>query len=227
MFAFAGIERKNADWFEAHWEEMQPVTEARRIATLNYKQNPCHSTQRCQTAAESMAQQTARRCANEYWQGLCAKIQTPAVFGNARRMCDWISTVTGPRSVMTAPLKANSGEVITDKSKQLQRGVEHYLELYSTQNIVTDTAPDALHGLQVMEKLDETPTLEELSKAIDILTCGNAPGKDSIPPEVLKRGKSSILQPRHELLCQCWVKGHSPQDMRDASKVALYKNKGD
>ena len=42
MFAFAGIERKNADWFEAHCEEMQPVTEARRIAMLNYKQNPRH-----------------------------------------------------------------------------------------------------------------------------------------------------------------------------------------
>ena len=170
-----------------------------------------------------MAQQTARRCANEYWQGLCAKIQTPAVFGHARRMCEGISTVTSPRSVMTAPLKANSGEVISDKSKQLQRWVEHYLELYSTQNIVTDAASNALLGLPVMEELDETPTLEELCKAIDILTCGKAPGRDSMSPEVLKRGKSSILQPFYELLCQCWVNGHIPQDMRCKHSHPLQK----
>ena len=50
MSAFAGIERENADWLEAHWEEMQPVTEARRIAMLSYKLNPCHSTQRSQSS---------------------------------------------------------------------------------------------------------------------------------------------------------------------------------
>ncbi len=71
------------------------------------------------------------------------------------------------------------------------------------------------------------PTLEELSKAIDNLACGKAPGLDSIPAEVLKHGKPSILQPLHELLCQCWEKEHIPQDMRDASIVTLYKNKGD
>ena len=134
---------------------------------------------------------------------------------------------TGPTSVKTAPLKTKSGEVITDQRKQLQRRVEHYLELYSTQNIMTDAALDALPGLPAMEDLDEMPRLQELSKAIDNLACGKAPGLDSIPAEVLKDGKPSILQPLHELLCHCWEKGYIPQDMRDASIVTLYKNKGD
>ncbi|KAL9981879.1 hypothetical protein ACROYT_G010642 [Oculina patagonica] len=92
---------------------------------------------------------------------------------------------------------------------------------------MTDAALDAFPGLASMEELDEMPTLEELSKAIDNLACGKAPGLDSIPAEVLKHGKPSILQPLHELLCQCWEKEHIPQDMRDASIVTLYKNKGD
>ena len=50
------------------------------------------------------------------------------------------------------------------------------------------------------EELDATPTQEELSKAIDTLACGKAPGNDGIPPEALKNGKTLILQPLNELL---------------------------
>ena len=167
MSAFWRKERKNADWFEAHWDEMQPVTEAKRIALLAYKQNSCHNTRDALRVAKNKAQQTARRCANVYWQNLCAKIQTAADYGYAKGMYEKIKTATGPTSVKTAPLKAKSGEVTTDQRKQLQRWVEHYLELYSTQNIVTDAALDALPGLPAMEELDEMPTLEKLSKAID------------------------------------------------------------
>ena len=125
-------------------------------------------------------------------------------------MYEGIKTATGPMSVKIAPLKSKTGKIITDKSKQLQRSVEHYLYLPS---------------LPVMEELDILPTMEELSKAIDRLACGKAPRKDGILPEVLKQGKLTILQPLHELLCLCWEQGHIPQDMRDANVVTLYKNK--
>ena len=36
--------RKNTDWFEAHWGEMEPVAEAKRKALLDYKQNPWPNT---------------------------------------------------------------------------------------------------------------------------------------------------------------------------------------
>ena len=91
----------------------------------------------------------------------------------------------------------------------------------------TDTALDATPDLPVMEELDTPPTREELSKAIDSLACGKAPGSDGIPSEVLKSGKEALIQPLHELLCLCWEEGYVPQDMRDANIVTLYKNKGD
>ena len=77
-------------------------------------------------------------------------------------------------------------------------------------------ALNVLPGFQVIEELDNTPTVEELSIAIDGLACGKAAGKDGIPPEVLKHGKQTILQPLQ-----------IPQDMRHANIVTLYKNKGD
>ena len=192
---------------------------------LAHKQNPSPSTRDALRAARSKAQQTARRCANEYWQNLCAKIQLAADCGHSNGTYEGIKTATGPTSVKTAPLKSKTGEVITDQSMQLQRWVEHFLELYSTQDIVTDTALNALPGLPVIEELDNTPTLEELSKAIDRLACSKAPRKDGIPPEVLKHGKQTILQLLHELLCLCWEQGHFPQDMRDANIVTLYRTR--
>ena len=105
--------------------------------------------------------------------------------------------------------------------------MEHYPKLYSTQNIVTDTALNVLPGLPVIEELDNTPTLEELNIAINGLACSKEPGKDGIPPDVLKHEKQTILQLLQELLCLCWEQGHIPQYMRDANIVTMYKNKGD
>ena len=157
---------------------MQPVTEARRNALLAHKQNPCPmaSTRDALRAARSKAQQTARRCHNDYWLNLCDKIQIAAAKGNARGMYEGIKTATGPTATKTAPLKSKTGEVITDQSKQLERWVEHYLELYATRNVVTASALDALPDLAVMEELDTLPTIEDLSTAIDCLSSGKAPG---------------------------------------------------
>ncbi|CAM4379955.1 unnamed protein product [Leuciscus chuanchicus] len=38
--AYGKEERKNADWYEAHWEEMESMTEAKRKALLAYKASP-------------------------------------------------------------------------------------------------------------------------------------------------------------------------------------------
>ena len=98
----------------------------------------------------------------------------------------------------------------------MARWVEHYLDLYSRENIVSQEALDAIEDLPVLEDLDADPTAEELGKAIDAQSCGKASGEDGIPPEIINCGKPALLQPLHELLCLCWREGQVPQDMRDA-----------
>eukprot|EP00745_Piridium_sociabile_P017961 TRINITY_DN26814_c0_g1_i11.p1 TRINITY_DN26814_c0_g1~~TRINITY_DN26814_c0_g1_i11.p1 ORF type:complete len:515 (+),score=121.07 TRINITY_DN26814_c0_g1_i11:351-1895(+) len=140
-------------------------------------------------------------------------------------MYDGIKKAMGPTKKTTAPLKSTTGEIIQDKGKQMERWVEYYSDLYSRQNTVTDSALNAVECTPMMVELDEKPTMEELRNAVEKLAQGNAPGKDGIPPEVVRCGKSVLLQHLHDLICQCWEEGAVPQDMRDASIVTLYKNK--
>ena len=78
-----------------------------------------------------------------------------------------------------------------------------------------------------MPKLDEVPSIGELFKTIGRLSSGKALGKDCIPTEVIKNGKSSLPVPLHKLLTLCCKEVSVPQDMRDADIITLYKNKGD
>ena len=70
---------------------------------------------------------------------------------------------------------------MTDRRHQLERWVEHYFDIYSKENIVSPSALDAVECLPTMEELDTEPTLGELTKAIDSLVSGKAPGSDGIP----------------------------------------------
>ena len=142
-------------------------------------------------------------------------------------MYDGIKQALGPTQKKTAPLKSATGGVIQDREQQMERGVEHYTELYASENVVTEDGLNAIECRPELEELDREPTIEELSEALDSLAFGKAPGKDGIPAEVLKCCKEILITELHEILCLCWSEGEVPQDMRDANVITLYKNKGD
>ena len=213
LATFGSKTSKSHDWFEAKSAEMTPVIEAKRAALAEYKRSPSERNLQILRAARSKVQQTA---ANEYWTELSEAIQTATITGNIRGMYAGIKTAMGPVQNKSAPLKSSTGEVITDKGQQMERWVEHYSDFYSRQNVVTTAALDAIECLPVMEELDTEPTIEELSKAINSLAAGKAPGSDGIPPDLVKHCKTTLLPPLHKVLCQCWSRttGHEGRQDR-------------
>ena len=95
----------------------------------------------------------------------------------------------------------------------MERWVEHYSDFYSRQNLVKTSALDVIKCLPVMGEVDNEPTTDELSKAINSLASRKAPGSDGVPPELIKHCKTTLLQPLHEVLCECWKERAVPQDM--------------
>ena len=141
-------------------------------------------------------------------------------------MFEGIKKGTGPTHSKTAPLKSRTSEVITDSDKQMKRWVEHYLEMYGTEN--KEAALNTIPQLNVLEELDVEPTLDELEKAISCLTSGKAPGSDGIPPEIIKCGKPVLLEHLHSntQTVKTLSEKAVPQDMHDSNTINLYRNKG-
>ncbi|XP_051889891.1 uncharacterized protein LOC127580446, partial [Pristis pectinata] len=223
--AFGKKQGKTQDWFEASSSKLTTVIEAKGVALIKHKRHPTQATMQALRIARNRAQKTARRCTNDYWLQLCESIQSSFDTDNIRGMYEGIKKAIGPTQSKSVPLKTKTDETIKDKGKQMERWAEHYSELYSRENNILDNALDTMDCLPIMEELDALPTAGELSKAIDSLPTGKAPGLDGIPPEAIKCAKGVLLNHLHELLCQCWKEGAVLQDMRDIA--TLHKNKGD
>ena len=176
---FGKRERTSPDWFEAGRDEIAPAVNSKRSALLVYKRDPCEKKLTALREARSNTQRIARQCANRYCQDLCQNIQQAADSGNIRAMYERMKKAFDPNIVKTAPLKSTSGEIITDRAKQMERWAEHYHELYSRETTVTDRAIDNTPSLPVMEELETPPTVER-SNAIDSLANNKAQGKDGI-----------------------------------------------
>ena len=105
MATFGKKISKSQDWFDAKATEMTPVIEAKRHHLAAYKALPNEQNLQALRTARNRVQQTARRCANEYWVQLSEDIQLAAITGNIRGMYDGIKKATGPSQCKTAPLK--------------------------------------------------------------------------------------------------------------------------
>ncbi|XP_014780239.1 uncharacterized protein LOC106876263 [Octopus bimaculoides] len=221
-------ERQNPDWFSAGLSELEPVIEAKRAALIQYKSDSSTKSIEELRKARNKTQLTARRSANRYWQEICQSIQSAADSSDTRGMYAGLKKALGPSATKSAPLKSTTGDLIKDQGKQMDRWAEYSQDLYSQETTVAEAAIEGVKILPAMYELDNLPSIAEVTKAIDSLANGKAPGKDGIPSEIIKAGKNTaLLRHLHELLCQCWEEGTVPQDMRDANIITLNKNKGD
>ena len=221
-------QRQNQDWFEEGIAELEPVIAAKRALLLEYKRDPSEKSLTTLRKSRNDALWIARCCTNDYWLNLCQSIQLFTVCGDIHAMYDCMKKAFGPSATKITPLKSTTSDIITDQSKQMERWAENYQELYSRENNVTDSAVRSTHALPILGELDIPSSVEELSYAINSPACSKDPGKDGIPPEVIKADKqTSLLHHLHELLLQCRKEGTVPQDMCNANIITLYKNKGD
>ncbi|XP_062593769.1 uncharacterized protein LOC134255273 [Saccostrea cucullata] len=80
-------------------------------------------------------------------------------------------------------------------------------------------------SVPINQSLEAVPTLEEIQKAISLLSTGKAPGGDSIQAEIYKEGSMAQVEKLHYLFELIWDQKKVPQVLKDASIIHLYKRK--
>lgn len=108
---------------------MTPVIEDKRTALAEYKRSPNQRNLQTLRAAISKAQKTAR-----HGYRLLTRtqryhpIQVAALSGSIKAMYNGIKRTVEPAQNKTAPLKPSTGEVFSDKNKQMERWIEQYTD---------------------------------------------------------------------------------------------------
>lgn len=213
-----------------HWAglkqvQMSSTWPSRRSILHDWSTNTNLLRQHCKRAARNNAQKTARHYSNDYCVKLCKNIQLSFHTGEFHRMYDQVHH--RPKQMQDSTIEISSWWAYQGHSKQMERWVEHYLELYSKESSILGDMQDTIAHLSALERLDTMLTAGELSNVTDMLPIRKISGLDDIPPEAIKCTKGVLLDHMVSLLCQCWVEGMLPQDIRDCYIVTLYKNKKD
>ena len=90
-------------------------------------------------------------------------------------MYEGINEVIEKQIKKPGPLKSKTGELLTANNKKLDRLVEHYDDLYSTNTSVSDKALEFFPQSTAFSFLNAEPTLQDMAEAIDCQQSGKAP----------------------------------------------------
>ena len=126
-----------------------------------------------------------------------------------------------------ALIQNQNGTLITHKEDIVEQWTLHFSTLLNETSEVTDEALESIAQRPMILELDAPPNKAETTAAIKQLQTGKAPGPDGIPAEVFKAGGEILISHITHLFQVFWANGQLPQDLREASIIHLYKNKGD
>jgi exonuclease III len=222
------VQRKHQDWFDENDSEIQGLLDqvhAQHTAWINDKKSSSkHSAYKC---TKQKVQARLRDMKDSWWKQKAEALQQAADRKDSKSFFDGLKAVYGPRSSGSTPIYNNDESLLlTDKSQILERWAEHFDKVLNCQSSVSSEALDDIEQLPLLESLSNTPSLDEVTKAVKQMSSGKAAGPDGIPSEVYKHGGQKAVRKLTSLFRKIWREETVPQEFRDAIITHLYKRKG-
>ena len=124
----------------------------------------------------------------------------------------------------TAVRDSSGDHLISDRQAVNARWREHFSNLLSNTNTPID--PSILSNVPqhpVANELADSPTLDEVARALMHFKKMKAPGRDGIMAELLQQGGPKALEALHTLISSIWQCELVPQDWVEAVIVPLPK----
>lgn len=220
--------RHHQDWFDENNEAIQALLNEKRAAYIDWQNHPnCVSRRDRFKEYQAKAQRELRAMQDAWWEEKADDIQRYADTKRTKQMYDAIKTIYGPPKRGSAPLlSADGSTIIKDKEGLNARWHEHFSQLLNRPSTVDQTSLQQIPEQPTQEDLDLPPSEDELRTAIKQMSCGKAPGRDGIPAEIFKSLGPTAFNTFHDILTTIWDQEDMPADLRDATIVTLFKNKG-
>lgn len=220
--------RKNQDWFDENNSAIEELLNKKNKAFMEWQNDPKSAPKKDRfKSLQASAQREIRMMQDDWWNRKAEEVQRYADTNLAKQFFGALKTIYGPSKCGIAPLLSPDGvTLIKDKQGIIDRWKDHFSQLLNLPSSVDQAALDLIPQNPILEQLDDLPTLEEVQKAIKQMNPGKAAGKDGIPAELFKAMSGEALQTFHSVLSSIWEEEDMPAELRDASIVALYKNKG-
>ena len=108
----------------------------------------------------------------------------------------------------------------------MKRWTEHFDGVLNRPSTINDSADDRLPQVECNVLLDEFPAATETTLAIQFLSSGKPPGSDALHAEMHRAGGQLIAEKLTVLFHCMQRKEATPQELKDASMIHLYKRKG-
>lgn len=220
--------RKHQDWFDENDATLEELISRKRTAFLDRQRDPtCPEKNQIFKDVKAEVQRKTRALKNEWWTTKAEEIEGFAKCHKLYEFYKSIKSVYGPRSSGPPAVRSLDGSLIKSKKEALLRWKEHYHTLLNRQTNPHWEAIAGLPQLPEVDVLDQVPSYSEVEKAVKQLKAKKAPGEDGIPAEVYKLCDPHVLDHLLAVFEKIWEEEVVPQDLKDATIVNIYKNKGD
>ena len=219
--------RTHQDWFDENNDAITGLIHRKNQAYTEWLRSGSLASKQRFKALQATVQRELRNMEDNWWDQKADEIQSYADTGNSKELFSAIKKIYGPPSSSICPLlSADGASLIKDREGLTNRWREHFCQLLNRPSDVDQEALDAIPNHDPITELDNPPSLQELQKAIKLTKNGKAPGKDGLPAELFKALNENALHEFHEILTTIWRDEQIPKDLRDATIISIFKNKG-
>ena len=221
-------QRKNQDWFDENNSAIEELLNKKNKAFIEWQNDPKSASKKNRfKSLQATAQREIRMMQNQWWDKKAQEVQRFADTNDSKQFFGALKTIYGPSKSGTTPLLSSDGvTLIKDKQGINDRWKDHFSQLLNLPSSVDQAALDLIPQNPTLNHLDDPPSFEEIQKATKQMSAGKAAGKDGIPAELFKALSEEAMQTFQSVLTSIWEEEDMPAELRDASIVALYKNKG-
>lgn len=212
--------QRNTEWFDNDCEEaIKRKNEARNVMLQKKTRLSRRRYDELRKIAKKMCKKKKKDAMNKKVQEIeehHSKYESKNFFGKMKIMRN------GFQPKLNA-CKNKQGKVLSEEAEILERWAEYYNELLNSDQQEIEPIVETYATAQPFV---ETPSLQEVTEAINKMKNGKAAGEDSLVIELIKHGGIELQKRIHELVYMVWEQEKIPEEWNIGIVKPIFK-KGD